>query len=169
MSIPRENFTGFRRLFTRMKLLVLFCLLIAGTPHLAGADAGGRADYVGGTLASLDGNCSGRIITSDSLSMIFDTKDGPVRVPYEKINLLEYGQKVDRRYAMAVIASPMLLLSKKRQHFLTVGYQDDDGHQQAMILRIHKKDVRAVLVSLEARTGLKIQFQDDEARKAGKG
>jgi len=29
--------------------------------------------------------------------------------------------------------------------------------------------VRAVLVSLEAKTGRKIEFQDEEARKAGKG
>jgi len=29
--------------------------------------------------------------------------------------------------------------------------------------------IRAALVSLEARTGVKIQYQDEEARKAGHG
>jgi hypothetical protein len=38
-----------------------------------------------------------------------------------------------------------------------------------LIFRVEKADVRGVLVSLEARTGRKITFQDDEARKAGKG
>jgi hypothetical protein len=34
---------------------------------------------------------------------------------------------------------------------------------------VDKGDIRSVLVSLEARTGRKVQYQDDEARKAGKG
>ena len=76
---------------------------------------------------------------------------------------------MERRYVAAVLVSPLLLLSKKRQHFLTVGYSDDNGKQQAMIFRVDKDDIRTILVSLEARTGRKVQFQDEEARKAGKG
>jgi hypothetical protein len=38
-----------------------------------------------------------------------------------------------------------------------------------MIFRVNKDDIRAMLVSLEARTGRKVEFQDDDARKAGKG
>jgi len=34
---------------------------------------------------------------------------------------------------------------------------------------VEKGDVRVVLASLEARTGVKVTFQDEEARKAGKG
>jgi hypothetical protein len=70
---------------------------------------------------------------------------------------------------MAVVISPMFLLSKSRKHFLTVGYQDESGHHQALVFRVDKNDIRATLVSLEARTGLKIQYQDEEARKAGRG
>jgi hypothetical protein len=63
----------------------------------------------------------------------------------------------------------MLLLSKSRKHFVTLGYTDDEGHQQAMVLRVDKAHIRALLVSLETRTGRKVQYQDSEARKAGKG
>ena len=38
-----------------------------------------------------------------------------------------------------------------------------------MLFRIDKNAIRTALVSLEARTGLKVQYQDEEARKAGKG
>ena len=37
-----------------------------------------------------------------------------------------------------------------------------------MVFQVNKSDVRAVLVSLEARTGRKVEFQDEEACKAGK-
>jgi hypothetical protein len=66
-----------------------------------------------------------------------------------------------------VLVSPLFLLSKKREHFLTVGYEDEDSRQQAMIFKVDKDDIRAILVSLEARTGRKVEFQDD-ARRGGK-
>jgi hypothetical protein len=37
-----------------------------------------------------------------------------------------------------------------------------------VVLRIGKGQVRPLLASLEARTGVRVQYQDDEARK-GKG
>jgi hypothetical protein len=90
-------------------------------------------------------------------------------VPYERINLLEYGQKVDRRYLAAAFISPLFMLAKKRTHFLTLGFKDDDGEQQALVFRVDKNDIRLTLVALEARTGQEVRFQDEEARVAGKG
>ena len=75
----------------------------------------------------------------------------------------------DRRLLMAVVISPAFLLSKQRKHFLTVGYTDDDGEHHALVFRVDKNSIRPALVSLEARTGLRIQYQDEEARKAGHG
>lgn len=105
----------------------------------------------------------------DDQFFAFYSKKAQVRVPYDRINLIEYGQQVNRRIAMAIVISPLMLLSKSRKHFLTVGYADEAGKQQALVFRIEKGDIRATLVSLEARTGLKVQYQDEEARKAGKG
>jgi hypothetical protein len=90
-------------------------------------------------------------------------------IDYRKINTIEYGQNVSRRYAEAILISPLLLLSKSRKHFVTIGYVDRAGNQQALVLRVAKGDIRMVLASLEARTGRRIEFQDEEARKAGKG
>jgi hypothetical protein len=128
-----------------------------------------RVEYIGGTLPAVASGAGGSMELSDSRYFAFYTKGTQVRVPYDRINLLEYGQKVDRRLLMAVVISPMFLLAKTRKHFLTVGYTDDDGKQQAMVFRVDKNGIRAALVSLEARTGQKVQYQDPEARKAGKG
>jgi hypothetical protein len=130
---------------------------------------GGHAEYIGGTIAQIPDGCAGLVQATDEQYFLFYSKHASWRVSYESINLLEYGQKVDRRYVTAALLSPLFLLSKKREHFLTIGYQDESGRQQAMIFRVAKADIRAMLVSLEARTGRKVEFQDDEARKAGKG
>ena len=128
-----------------------------------------RAEYVGGTASTLASGNTGSIELSDQRYLGFYTKRGQVRVAYDRVNLLEYGQKVDRRLLAAVVISPMFLLSKSRKHFLTIGYMDEEGKQQALVFRVDKGGIRSALVSLEARTGLKVQYQDEEARKAGKG
>jgi len=152
-----------------MRILVVAALVVCVCADGLAQEGGNSAEYIGGTLRALADRTEGRLQTTDPLSLVFAWKQAVVRVPYERINLLEYGQKVGRRYAMAVVISPLLLMSKKRKHFLTVGYTDDEGQQQAMVFRVDKDDVRALLASLEARTGLKVQYQDEEARKAGKG
>jgi len=134
-----------------------------------GAEHGARASYVGGTRGDIPNQSGGTLQVIDEQYMVFYSKHSSVRVPYEKISIIEYGLKVDRRYAMAALISPVFILSKKREHFLTVVFADDRGREQAMIFKVAKGDIRAMLVSLEARTGRKVQFQDGEARKAGKG
>jgi hypothetical protein len=111
----------------------------------------------------------GALQTTDSGILRLGVRRQSIEVPYERINLLEYGQNASRRVLMAAIVSPLFLLTKSRKHYLTIGFRDPDGKQQAMVFRVAKGDVRALLASLEARTGLRVQFQDDEARKAGKG
>ncbi|HLH39510.1 MAG TPA: hypothetical protein VKX39_10220 [Bryobacteraceae bacterium] len=144
--------------------------LIAAILALAAlADAQSRAEYVGGTAMQLQSGEGGSIDVRDQQYFAFYAKKGQIRIAYEKIDSLEYGQKVDRRLLMAAVISPMFLLSKRRKHFLSVGYVDEDGRHQALVFRVDKNDIRATLVSLEARTGLRIQYQDEEARKAGKG
>ena len=132
------------------------------------AQKGGRVEYAGGTLP-IQAGADGALDTHKPGEMVLQLKRWTVQVPYKRINLLEYGQNVNRRLALAIVISPLFLLSKARKHFLTIGFQGHDEAQQAVVLRVNKKDVRSVLASLEARTGLKVQYQDDEARKAGKG
>lgn len=148
----------------RIDLLPLLAVL-ALAPVLAGQS---RAEYVGGTSPQLAAGSTGSIQVSDERYFAFYSSKAQVRVPYDRIDLIEYGQQVDRRLALAVVVSPLFLLSKRRKHFLSIGYTGDDGKQQALVFRVDKSGIRPTLVSLEARTGLKVEYQDEEARKAGK-
>jgi hypothetical protein len=152
-----------------MTLKKLATLSLVVSSLICGAGKGGHAEYVGGTIAQIPDGCSGLVTAVDEQYFVFYSRKASWRVPYDKINLIEYGQKVDRRYVAAVLLSPLFLLAKKRSHFLTVGYYDEENRQQAMVFRVGKDDIRMMLVSLEARTGRKVEYQDDDARKSGKG
>lgn len=148
---------------------VLMLFFAVGFAIALGREPGAAAEYLGGTLPSLQVGESGAISATDENSFIFYSKRAVIRVPYRRVNLLEYGQKVDRRLWEAIVISPLLVLSKKRAHYVAIGYEAEDGQQQAMLFRVDKGAVRALLVSLEARTGRRVTFMDEEARKAGKG
>ena len=153
---------------------IAWALLAIASGHvlpslLEAGDAGIRAHVLGGTVAQLPGKSEGSISLTEEDVFLFRTKKTTLRISYQRIHTVEYGQRVSRRYMEAVLISPILLLSKTRKHFVTIGYSDDQGRQQALVFRVSKKDVRPVLAALEARTGRKVEFQDDEARKSGKG
>ena len=139
------------------------CLLL-GLAGAAGAQTG--VEYIGGTTPQLKAGTPGSVVLADDRYLAFYAGKTQMRVAYERINLLEYGQQVDRRLALALVISPVFLLSKSRKHFLTIGYRGEDGRQQAMVFRVDKNSIRSTLAGLEARTGLKIQYQDEQARKA---
>jgi hypothetical protein len=153
----------------RSVFLLLMLSSLALPPLLQAGSPGDRVHYVGGTVAELPQKSEGRIQITGVEAMLFLSRGIEIRIPFRNITTIEYGQRVDRRYLEAVLISPLLLLSKRRSHFLTVGYTDERGNQQAMVFEVSKSDVRSVLVGLEARTGRKVEFQDEEARKAGKG
>jgi hypothetical protein len=140
---------------------------------IAFAGIGSKATmYVGGTN-TIKEMTEGRSTTSDEKVFVFEYKTGKsattLKIPYDKVNALEYGQKAGRRLGLAIAVTPLALFSKKRKHFLTISYIDDAEKQQAAVFELGKDIVRTTLASLEARTGRKIEYQDEEARKSGKG
>lgn len=150
---------------------VLAATVLLATPLFAGI---GSKDtmYVGGTL-KIKEQTEGKSSTADEKQFVFAYKDGKQKstfaIPYDRIDSLEYGQKAGRRIGVAILVTPLALFSKKRKHFLTIGFKDNDDKQQAAVFELGKETIRTTLASLEARSGRKIEYQDEEARKSSKG
>jgi len=136
-------------------------LLMATT--LAAVDSDG-ATYVGGT-AGLPEKTDGRLQTTGATEARFVYKGGELAIPYKSITSIEYGQKAGRRVAVAIMVSPVALLSKKRKHYLTLGYTDAKGASQGVVIELGKDIVRTSLVTLETRSGKKVEYESDEAKK----
>jgi hypothetical protein len=146
----------------------VFCLFFALSAAATAGGPGFEAQFMGGTV-ELPAKADGRLVLSGTDDLVVQCRNGALRIPYAKVNTLEYGQNVSRRYAEAILISPVFLLAKTRKHFVTLGYADEQGKQQVMVLRVSKGDIRAVLTSLAARTGRRVEYQDEEARKSGGG
>ena len=126
------------------------------------------AMYVGGTVTALKEKTEGKTALGEQ-TFVFEHKKEKWEVPYARINSLEYGQKAGRRLGLAIAINPFFLFSHKRKHFLTIGFLDDANKQQAAVFELGKSVIRPTLRGLEAKTGKKVDFEDDQARKAGTG
>jgi hypothetical protein len=143
--------------------------LLVFAPLLQAGDIDTRAQYVGGTVPGVHSKSDVRIDVQQPDVMLLRAGRTSFEVPYKDVTNLEYGVRVGRRYVSAVLISPLFLIAKTKKHYLTIGYTDKDGVEQAIVLQVGKDEIRSLLVSLEARTGRRVEYQDDEARKAGKG
>src|ERR1035437_9272133 len=83
-------------------------LLVAVTA--TAAESGGRVKYMGGTLPAFPAGTKGMVQTTDRNALILVTVTATARIPFEKINLIEYGQDAGRRVVLAVLISPIFLL-----------------------------------------------------------
>ena len=152
---------------TRRSLIAIGTFVAISRPTWAGLGSK-DAQYLGGTLKIKEGT-EGKTSATDEKVFTFTYKGGKLTIPYEQIDSLEYGQKAGRRIGVAIVINPLFIFSKKRKHFLTVGYKDEGDKQQAAVFELGKDVIRVTLATLEARSGRKIEYQDEEARKNGSG
>lgn len=153
---------------TLMKKRFVFCaviVLLLSSALWAGLGSH-DAMYVGGTVPDLKEKTEGKPVLTDDKAFVFKYKDGSLTIPYDQVDSLEYGQKAGRRVGLAVVVSPLFLLSHKRRHFLTVGYTDENKKQQAAVIELGKDVIHPTLTVFETKSGKKVEYQDDEARKS---
>ena len=141
--------------------LLLGALILAET---ATAVDGGKAVYVGGTLAVKE-KTEAPIDLHGTDDLVFRPKGAPVRIPWSGIEEIEYGQKVGHRMKTAIFLTPLSLFSKSRHHYVTLSYKDADGREQAAVFEFDKNDIRPALATLKARSGKEVTYQDEQASK----
>lgn len=166
-----------------MKRVVAAALALSFVaPSIALAVDSKGASYYGGTAAFKDAKepVEGTLNTKDADALVFTAGDKPFKgqtlsIPYTSVIDLEYGQKAGRRVGATVATTALLgpiglltLFSKKRNHFLTIGFKDGDGKDQVALFELGKDIVRTTLPIMETRSGKKIEYQDEEARKSAK-
>jgi hypothetical protein len=154
--------------FTRR---IIFPLLLTAPAALAGVGKN-EVRYLGGMWKDVPEGAEGRVrLEEDAAVFLFASKEH--RLPYARITSIEYGQKVGRRIGATIgwgattlgLAALPMLLSKKRRHFATIGYTDEEGRPQGLVVEFGKEINRSALKILSIRSGKEIEFESDKARE----
>jgi len=133
--------------------------------------------YIGGTITTIKEGTEGQSSAKDEKVFVFSAGASKIEIPYDQVDGLEYGQKAGRRVGATMalgittlgIGALPVLFSKKRKHFLTITWKDAEGKGQAAVFELGKDVIRTTIATLEARTGKKVEYQDEEAKKSGRG
>jgi hypothetical protein len=157
-------------------MMLLFFQVITYIPNEA-------AEYVGGTVTIIPQQAEGELATADENILSFTwQKGGPSgggewRIPYKWVTYLGYGQHAGRRVGVSAALAPAVVMtsgifipvmwSKKRRHYITLTFKDDQDKAQTVIFMVGKKSIRTLPKILEVRTGVKLQYEDEEAKKVG--
>jgi hypothetical protein len=144
----------------RWPAAVLLSLALA--PAASAVDKA-KAVFVGGSVAPLPPGTEGSLSTTDEAHLLFlgDRDTGLLKIPWKVILELEYGQELSR-------SAKRLFVTKSRQHFLTLVFRDEQGQEQSVVLELGKDLVRPGLAAMEARSGRKVTYQDEEAARMRK-
>jgi hypothetical protein len=148
-----------------MRVRVCLVLVILLTAAPAGtAVRGHECMYVAGTVASLAANTVGTLDMSDKQSLIFVTPGKRIELfAWDRVESLTYGEKVNTRWTVAISTRFGAPFNTRRRHFLTVAFEDGQGHPGGALLEIAKNDVNSALIVMEARTGRRVQFESADA------
>jgi hypothetical protein len=148
-------------------ILLCFAALASG---LAWALDPNKAMYVGGTVSSLPpGRVEGSLDCGGAAAMFFvAAKSGAnVAVQWKAIQDLEYGPQVPARWkaAKSMTSLPSFLSKKGRKHYVTIGYKDFAGADQAVVFELGDAITRRTLTALKDRSGKPLTCQDEVAGK----
>jgi len=150
----------------KKSVALVLILAFAWLPLAEASVKSGEAMYVGGTIAGLQEGTMGKLDTKSDKVLVFRSPQGTFEILYENVTSLEYGQKAGRRLGVTILTGSLLyLLSKKRKHFLTVGYTDAEDKPQGVVLEIPKGTAKSFITIIEVRSGKKVEYESEEAKK----
>jgi hypothetical protein len=148
-------------------------LLAVMSAHTTMSAVGSRkAECVGSTVGGMREPVEGTLDMTGEDYMAFLPDGGrgySLMLPYPAITGLEYGPAAGRRLPVKLLVAPSAPGAKTRKHFLTITYRDETNQEQAAVYELGSAITRSTLRIVATRSGKTIHYQDDEARKAGRG
>jgi hypothetical protein len=128
--------------------------------------------YQGGTLQTkVKPDDWGNRLTVSSDEIRFDLKDGQIiKLAPKQVTGLSYGQEAHRRVGTMIalaFLNPLALFGlfhKKRDHFIGIEYNIEDGKKAGLLLQGHKDNYRTVLVALRGATGAPIAVASEDRK-----
>jgi transcriptional antiterminator Rof (Rho-off) len=150
----------------RISLACLFILLVSlSTGAVISATAGADVTtFKKSRVIDAEGKEQKATLVLGENTATVHRKDHPEEVystfDYDNVTAMYYERAKSARIKTALLVSPVALFSKGKKHWLTVEYKRADGKGDAVILRLDKKEYRAILGELSSRCPVELQREE---------
>ena len=139
-------------------------VLLAGTLLCAAPMAvwaGEKAHYIEGSVANLKKGAEGMTHADGEKNFVFESKEGALNVPFERMTKLEFGLKSHWSVGYSILLG--IHPKKVKDYALTIGFKDEGGADQAATFLLDKDRIFTTLINLQTRTNKDIDFEDKKA------
>jgi hypothetical protein len=132
------------------RIAALVCLLLVMVlPAVAVED--GTVMYVGGTATTLKEGALGKLDAASPEELAFESSGSKLQIPFAKIDLFEYSQRVAHHLGVLPAIGVGLLKKRQRKHFVRIAFHDENNAPQVAIFEVPKKMPRTLLAILQLR------------------
>jgi hypothetical protein len=107
--------------------------------------------YAGGTVPSLTLGTTGRLVTTQAISLVFEHSGGSVTIPYDKIQSFEYSREVARHLGVLPAIAVGLIKRRQSRHFVRITYFGEGGLPQVAVFEVPKQMPQVLLAVLRTK------------------
>ena len=145
-----------------MKKLIAILLLVILIPMASGAVEDGNVVYAGGTVAGLKDGSIGKLNTSSTSSLMFDSAGVSLVIQYAKIDSYEYTHPLARHLGVLPAMAVGMVKNRQRRHFFRISYRDDAGDLRVAIFEVPKQMPPVLLAILKTEAPHSCKPTEDE-------
>ena len=111
--------------------------------------------------AAEQGNNGNLVVDSDEIRFVDNKGREYFSIPSDSVNDLFYSRVSGRRIGAAILITPLLLFSKGKKHYLTIGFDDSRDMVGAVEFKLHKSNYRGILRAVEAVSDVTVEFEQE--------
>jgi len=130
--------------------ILLGLLLLLALP--AGAVAGRKVKYVGGTAPGLQSGVIGSLDTTSDTALIFEHAGSKLAIPYSAMQSFDYSEEVTHHLGVLPLILVSLFRMREHRHFFRISYGGSDDVIQVAVFEVSKQMPRSLRAVLQART-----------------
>jgi hypothetical protein len=145
-----------------MKKVIAILFLVILIPMAADAVEDGTVRYAGGTVTGLKEGSIGKLKTSSTRSLMFDSAGVSLVIQYAKIDSYEYTHPVARHLGVLPAMAVGMVKKRQRRHFFRISYRDDAGELRVAIFEVPKQMPPVLLAILKTEAPHSCKPTEDE-------
>ncbi len=142
-----------------------FCLVLLylmGTNLIAGNEMYFKNVEIRTSFGSAEqGNNGALVVDSDEIRFVDNKGREYFSIPTNSVNDLFYSRVSGRRIGAAILVTPLLLFSKGKKHYLTIGFDNKKDMVGAVEFKLHKSNYRGILRAVEAVSDVTVEFEQE--------
>ena len=139
----------------KLLIPILLCTAVAAAQTAAVPASAPSVTYVGGTLTTPTPGSTASLELSNPDALILHTSTSTTSIPWKSVTQWGCFRKNTHELGVLPIIAAGLFAARMHDHYFHLAWQDEQGHDQAVLIQVPPALPKTLHVVLEAHTPIK--------------